>query len=184
MHIGTFRCRCWNDLYCAALLCINLLPLTDDASDVIPHRQAVGLSFLPAVVVAQVERKPEEEGVVDQLQTRIRQGILQHKQSTWCENCIISSSFVVKTFKDLSWLVPTCGLTGSTPGRRKAWQKLMGLDDLARGSFGCWVDWHWLLYTSTSSSSSLIRGWWLSVSVSTGPSTVSDSMLKPDPQRV
>lgn len=33
-----------------------------------------------------------------------------------------------------------------------------------------------LAYTSTSSSSSLIRGWWLSASVSTGPSAVSDKL--------
>ena len=57
------------------------LPLTDDSSDVVPHRQAVGLGLLPAVVVAQVERKPEEEGVVDQLQTRISQGVLQYKHT-------------------------------------------------------------------------------------------------------
>lgn len=56
------------------------MPLTDDSSNIVPHRQAVGLCLLPAVVVAQVERKPEEEGVVDQLQTRISQGILQYKQ--------------------------------------------------------------------------------------------------------
>lgn len=54
--------------------------LTDDSSDIIPHRQAVGLGFLPLVVVAQVEGKPEEEGVVDQLQTCISQGILQGKR--------------------------------------------------------------------------------------------------------
>lgn len=51
--------------------------LTEDPSDVVPYGQAVGLGLLPAVVAAQVERKPEEEGVVDQLQTGVRQGILQ-----------------------------------------------------------------------------------------------------------
>lgn len=75
-------------------------PLTDDASDVIPHGQSVGLSLLPAVVVAQIEREPEEEGVVDQLETRVRQGILQRKKSMWCEQQSISPSrFVSCSFK-------------------------------------------------------------------------------------
>lgn len=55
-------------------------PLTDDSSYVVPHRQAVGLGLLPAVVVAQVEGEPEEEGVVDQLQTRVGQRVLRHKE--------------------------------------------------------------------------------------------------------
>ena len=55
--------------------------LPRDASSYLVRRtHAVGLCLLPAVVVTQVERKPEEEGVVDQLQTRISQGILQYKQ--------------------------------------------------------------------------------------------------------
>lgn len=57
------------------------LLLTEDSSDIVPHRQAVRIGLLPAKVVGQVEREPEEEGVVDQLQTRIRQGILQDKQT-------------------------------------------------------------------------------------------------------
>lgn len=77
---------CWNKTPTGKLYYTQISrPLTDDASDVIPHRQAVGLSLLPAVVVAQIERKPEEEGVVDQLQTRVGHGILQCKKSTWCE---------------------------------------------------------------------------------------------------
>lgn len=72
-------------------------------------------------------------------------------------------------------------LTQSTPGRQKAWIKPIALGDSARGSSGSWTEWYCLLYTptSTSSSSSLISGLWLSVSVSTGLSPVSDSKLKP-----
>lgn len=51
--------------------------LTEDPSDIVPCGEAVGLGLLPAVVAAQIERKPEEEGVVDQLQTGVRQGVLQ-----------------------------------------------------------------------------------------------------------
>lgn len=58
---------------------VTRLPLTDDSSHVVPDRQPVGLGLLPAIIVAQVERKPEEEGVVDQLQTRISQGVLRYK---------------------------------------------------------------------------------------------------------
>lgn len=84
--------------------------------------------------------------------------------------------------QDLSCVAARRGLTGITPGRRKAWQKPMAWEDSAGGSSSCWIEWRCLLYTSTSSSSSFIRGRWLSVSVSTGPSTVSDSMLKPGTQ--
>lgn len=57
----------------------NAFPLTNDSSDIVPNRQTVGLGLFPAKVAAQIERKPEEEGVVDQLQTGISEGILQHK---------------------------------------------------------------------------------------------------------
>lgn len=97
------------------------LTLTDDSSDIVPHRQAVSLCLLPLVVVAQVVRKPEEEGVVDQLQTRISQGILQNKQSrnvfALFNLCLFKSAFVLTCWGS--------GLTGSTPGRQKAWQKPM-----------------------------------------------------------
>lgn len=84
---------CWNNAHTGKLYYAQISrPLTNDASDVIPHGQSVGLSLLPAVVVAQIERKPEEEGVVDQLQARVRQGILQCKKLTWCEQHAINSS--------------------------------------------------------------------------------------------
>lgn len=187
LHIGTFRCQRWNDSYCAALLRINL-PATHRWC-LRRHTTQTGgrpqpLSSRSCCSGRKEARRRRSSWPASD--THKTGNTAAQTVNIWCENCVcvISSSFVVKTFKDLSWLVPSCGLTGSTPGRRKAWQKLMGLDDSARGSLGCWIDWRWLLYTSTSSSSSLIRGRWLSVSVSTGPSTVSDSMLKPDPQKV
>lgn len=160
----------WHCEHCSPNFVCARLPLTDDSSDVVPHRQTVGLGLLPAVVVAQVEGKPEEEGIVDQLQTRVRQGILQHR--------IVWDVWIISRL----WgcILKQClRLTGSTPGRRKAWQKLMAWGDSTWGSLCCWMDRCTLAYTS-SSSSSLIRGRWLSESVSTGPSTVSDSRLKPE----
>lgn len=83
--------------------------ITDDSSDVVPHRQPVGLCLLPPVVVAQVEREPEEEGVVDQLQARISQGVLQNEQTTFksysgaalCHTTIRVSTLNIP---DFSWL--------------------------------------------------------------------------------
>lgn len=44
---------------------VSSFGLTNDPSDVVPHRQAVSLGLFPAVVIVQVEGEPEEEGIVD-----------------------------------------------------------------------------------------------------------------------
>ena len=54
--------------------------LTDDAADVVPDGDLVGDDGAPVEGAAQIERQPEEEGVVDELQAGVRQRVLQRNK--------------------------------------------------------------------------------------------------------
>ena len=57
--------------------------LTNYSSDVIPNGDLISLDRFPIELAGQVERKPEEEGVVHKLEARIGQRVLvKRKVST------------------------------------------------------------------------------------------------------
>ena len=58
------------------------LKLTYDAADIVPDGDVIRSGLGPVVGRREVERQPEEEGIVDKLETRVRQRILEANTNT------------------------------------------------------------------------------------------------------
>ena len=58
------------------------MKLTYNAADIVPDGDLIRSSLGPVIGRREVERQPEEEGIVDKLETRVRQGILEPNTNT------------------------------------------------------------------------------------------------------